>query len=296
MTPAAVGIDVGGTKIAGAVVAADGGVRGAETMATPHYGDDGSASAVLALIDRLARRAAAEGIAVEQAGVGVPEYVTPQGQVNSALVLPSMRTLPTVTESGLGVLIDSDVRCAARAESRFGHGRNLPSFVFAIIGTGISSTLVIDGHLWAGHRGEAIALGELGVDPALAMRPEAPHTVEEQASGRAVTEAVKAAGASDDPRDVLDLRAAIESRAGEIVAGALDSAVRLLDPAAVIVGGGLGTGEGDFFESLSHHYRALTLDRPQPPPLLQARLGARAGVIGAGLLALAGRSADPLSP
>ena len=290
MTRAAVGVDVGGTKIAGAVVAADGGVRDHETVATPHDGDDGSASAVLALIDQLARRAADEDVAVERAGVGVPEYVTPQGQVNSALVLPSMRTLPAVTESGLGVVIDSDVRCAARAESRLGHGRDVPSFVFAIIGTGISSTLVIDGRPWAGHRGEAIALGELGVDPSLALRPDAPLTVEEQASGRAIGAAADAKGGRDDPDGTAATRDRIEARAGEIVATALQSAVHLLDPAAVIVGGGLGTSSGPFFDSLSRHYRELTAGRPNPPPLMQAQLGPRAGVIGAGLLALEGDS------
>ncbi len=290
MTRAAVGVDVGGTKIAGAVVAANGGVRDHETVATPHDGDDGSASAVLALIDHLARRAADEGVAVERAGVGVPEYVTPQGQVNSALVLPSMRTLPAVTESGLGVVIDSDVRCAARAESRLGHGRDVPSFVFAIIGTGISSTLVIDGRPWAGHRGEAIALGELGVDPALAVRPEAPLTVEEQASGRAIGAAADAQAGRVDPAGTAAIRDRIEARAGQIVATALQSAVHLLDPAAVIVGGGLGASSGTFSDSLSRHYRELTAGRPDPPPLMQARLGPRAGVIGAGLLTLEGDS------
>ena len=293
MIRAAMGVDVGGTKIAGGIVEADGGIRGEETVATPHHGDDRSASEVLTLIGRLARRAAAKGVAVERAGVGVPEYVTPQGQVNSALVLPSMRALPAVTKSGLGVVIDSDVRCAARAEARFGHGRSRDSFVFAIIGTGISSTLVINGRLWPGHRGEAIALGELGVDPSLALRPDAPPTVEEQASGRAIGAVADAKAGRVDPAGTAAIRARIEARAGEIVATALQSAVHLLDPAAVIVGGGLGTSSGTFFDSLSRHYRELTAGRPDPPPLMQARLGTRAGVIGAGLLALEGGSAAP---
>ena len=291
---AAVGVDVGGTKTAGAVVTSDGEVHVDETMATPPRDDDGSASATLGLIDRLALRAAAMGLSIAQAGVGVPEYVTPQGWVTSTEVLPAMRELPSVSKSGLPVLVDSDVRCAARAESRFGHGRRLASFLFAIIGTGISSTLVIDGRLWAGHRGEAIALGELDVDPGLALRSGAPLTVEEQASGRAVGAAVAAEGGSDDPQEAARQRAVVEARAGEIVARALNSAVRLIDPAAVIVGGGLGASEGDFFDSLSRHYRQLARSRPQPPPLMQAQLGPRAGVIGAGLLALEGRATDLL--
>lgn len=75
--------------------------------------------------------------------------------------------------------------------------------------------------------------------------------------------------------------------------GALQSAVHLLDPTAVIVGGGLGTSSGTFSDSLSRHYRELTAGRPDPPALIQAQLGPRAGVIGAGLLALEGDSAAP---
>ena len=295
MTEAAVGVDVGGTKIAGAVIHPDGAVLGAQTVATPGDGGDSSAAVTMALIDRLARRAAAGGLAIERAGVGVPEYVTPDGRIASAIVLPSLEALPAVSESGLGVLIDSDVRCAARAEARFGHGQGLDSFVFAVIGTGISSSLVIGGRLWAGHRGEAIALGELGVDPDLVLLGAAALTVEEQASGRAIGEAVDAAARiAGDPREAARHRASIEARAGRIVATALSNAVQLLDPAAVILGGGLGTSGGEFSESLTRHYRELTSSRPEPPPLMQARLGPRAGVVGAGLLALEGRSTDLL--
>ncbi len=290
---AAVGIDVGGTKIAGAVVNTGGEASDEEIVPTPNHGKDRSVSETLALIERLAHGGAARGLTIKQAGVGVPEYVTAGGRINSALVLPSLMDLPAASAAGLRIRIDSDVRCAARAEARFGHGRSRDSFVFAIIGTGISSTLVINGRLWPGHRGEAIALGELGVDPSLALQPGAPLTVEEQASGRAIGAAADAQAGRVDPAGTAAIRARIEARAGEIVATALQDAVHLLDPAAVIVGGGLGTSSGTFFDSLSRHYRELTAGRPDPPPLMQARLGTRAGVIGAGLLALEGGSAAP---
>ncbi|MCY4665774.1 MAG: ROK family protein [Acidimicrobiaceae bacterium] len=162
-------------------------------------------------------------------------------------------------------------------------------------GTGISSSLVIGGRLWAGHRGEAIALGEFGVDPDLVLLPAAALTVEEQASGRAIGEAADAAARiAGDPREAARHRASIEARAGRIVATALSNAVQLLDPAAVILGGGLGTSDGKFSESLTRHYRELTGRRPHPPPLMRAKLGPHAGVIGAGLLALEGRSTDLL--
>lgn len=306
MRRAAVGIDVGGTKIAGAVVGPDATLFGSETIATPSPEAGSSATEVLGLIDRLTGSAGAGGLSVEQIGVGVPEYVTPDGRITSALVLPSIRELPAVSTCGLPILIDSDVRCAARAEARFGHGRDLASFLFVVVGTGVSSTLVVGGRLWAGHRGEAIALGEMDVDPALALRAEAPLTVEEQASGRAIAAAAEprrggggahemvprrgVAGASGDPPAQDGIRSEAEAKAGRIVAGALCGAVALLDPAAVVVGGGLGASDSEFFGALCEHYRELTRSRPRPPPLLQTRLGSGAGVVGAGLLALEGRT------
>ena len=106
----------------------------------------------------------ARWLAVERVGVGVPEYVTPQGRINRALIVPSLQALPAATVSGIPIVVGSDVRCAARAESRLGHGRGLPSFVFVIIGTGISSTLVIDGRMWPGHR-RSDSLGGAGRGP-----------------------------------------------------------------------------------------------------------------------------------
>ena len=289
MTRAAIGVDVGGTKIAGAVVDTGGELWCEEVVATPRDDSDhgDGCGEILALVDRLMVGAAACGLAVERVGVGVPEYVTPQGRINRALIVPSLQALPAATASGIPIMVGSDVRCAARAESRFGHGRGLPSFVFVIIGTGISSTLVIDGRLWPGHRGEAIALGELPADPALALRPASPMTVEEQASGRAIGEALEAAASSGrPPQHSISHQASIVGQAGEILAAALDIAVHLLDPAAVVVGGGLGASDGPFFDSMTRRYSKLVSDRADPPPLLQARLGNRAGVIGAGLLAL----------
>ncbi len=281
--PTAIGIDVGGTKIAGAVVEAHGATHGTEVVATP-CDDDHGAAETLALIGRLLHNAQAHQMNVKRVGVGVPEYVTPDGRINSSLVLGSLRGLPAETASGTPLVFDSDVRCAARAESRFGHGSDFASFVFAIAGTGISSTFVHGGHLWPGHRGEAIALGELPVSPDLAINNAAPLTVEAQASGRAINGALKRS--HHTVRASFSHKHAVLARAGEIVATALCSVVHLLDPAAVILGGGLGTSQGPFFDALSHSYTELTSGRPYPPPLLQTRLGPQAGIIGAGILAL----------
>ncbi len=308
MTRVAVGVDVGGTKIGAALVSARGEVLYKQTVPSPRspQGVDPGHVETLALLGRLETKAAEAGLEVLGAGIGVPEYVTPEGRINSRLVLAPGSELPASTRSGAPIVIDSDVRCAARAEHRLGHGRRFSSFAFASIGTGISHTLVMGGLIWPGHRGEAIALGELPVGQTLAIRADAPATVEEQASGRAIEQASgrapeQAPGrptvVSAPPADLLLAESVpyaaehepssmngIDTRAGRIVARALADLVHLVDPAAVILGGGLGCSAGAYIASLARHFNLLTRSRPSPPALLQTRLGNDAGAIGAGLL------------
>ncbi len=279
-----IGIDVGGTKIGGAVVADGGTVLYSQTVATPRSPDgaDPGAAATVAVLEHLEAQATGAGLQVHGAAIAVPEYVTPDGRINSRLVLAASADLPPSTRSGTAVLIDSDVRCAARAEYQLGQGGDYSSFVFVSIGTGISHTLVIDGRIWTGHRGEAIAVGELPVDPALVIRADAAPTVEQQASGRAIEQALPA----EQLATRLDEIGAdeIRARAGRIVAQALADLVHITDPAAVIIGGGLGSSTGPYTEALIHYFNVLTRHRRAAPALLQTRLGNQAGAIGAGLL------------
>lgn len=89
MRPIAIGIDVGGTKIAGALVETDGTVSNAAAVPSPRSvdGADPGAAATRSLIDGLMIVAAAEGRTMSAIGIGVPEYVTPAGEIASTEVL-----------------------------------------------------------------------------------------------------------------------------------------------------------------------------------------------------------------
>ena len=85
------------------------------------------------------------------------------------------------------VYIDSDVRAAALAESSFGAGRGLSSFLYVSIGTGVSHCFVVDGRPWRGARGNAIVTGAPLVEtqasgPALALRANKPRAEDVLAS------------------------------------------------------------------------------------------------------------------
>ena len=292
MSPVTVGVDVGGTKIAGALIDPDGTVLTEQTVPTPrsNLGADPGAVATTSLIHSLVEAARDADLEVNAIGICVPEYVSPTGEISSTEVLAWRPEDLGSTRSKAIVVIDSDVRCAARAEHHMGHGRGISSFMFVSIGTGIAHTFVFEGQLWAGHRGEAIALGELTVDATLALRRDASLTVEQQASGKAIEEVLSVRLSSEQTDQHADH---VRAQAGRIVAAAIVSAIALVDPGLVILGGGLGSSNGAFTESLIAHARELLERRTGAPPIRRAHLGNRGGVIGAGLLAhdLA-RSAD----
>jgi glucokinase len=156
-------------------------------------------------------------------------------------------------------------------------------------GSGISSTLVIDGVCRAGRRGEAIALGEFDI-PA-AIDPTWTANLEQFASGDGIARRYAAANAGSglDARAVAERAdagdvdaAAIVDSAARAVAAAVRSCIAILDPDVVVLGGGIGAADGVVASACRTELCEL-LTRADPPAVVPARSGARAGLIGAGL-------------
>lgn len=203
-------------------------------------------------------------------GVGMPEYVDRSGCLTSSEVLDwTVQPAALLAEvcPGVPVVVESDVRCGALAEWKLGAGRTYDGLFYVSLGTGLSSTLVADGRLVAGHRGEAIALGELSV-PA-SVHPSYEGNLESFASG---------AG--------LAARSGDLTSAGQALGLVLADAVALLDPPIVVIGGGLGTAATPLWEALRDMYAGRTSRRPHTPPIIQATLGPQASLLGAALFAL----------
>jgi hypothetical protein len=134
----AIGIDVGGTKIAAGLVEPETGwTTGRRTMPT---GADRGGAAVLADVEAvagdLADEARARGRTVAAVGVGVPELVDPEGRIGSGHAF-DWRGLPVSGRLGeiAPVTIEADVRAAALAEARFGAGQPFASFAYVSVGT-----------------------------------------------------------------------------------------------------------------------------------------------------------------
>jgi glucokinase len=264
----AIGIDVGGTKIAAGVVDTETGAVDArlERGTRPER----AAVAVLADCVAMAQRLAA-GQNDVPIGVGVCELVDREGHTQSAQTVDWRETDVAGAFATIGpAVVESDVRAAAVAEARFGAGRGVEDLLFVIVGTGISCCLVQAGRAYAGAHGNAICFG-------------AP-PVEDAASGLALA----AAGGHERAEEVLadpTLDGVVQSAAAALGAG-LAWLVNALDPGLVVIGGGLG---------LVDRYRELAVESMRPMifahnshdvPVAPAQLGADAGVIGAALAAV----------
>jgi glucokinase len=299
VTSCAIGVDVGGTKIVAGIVDPQGRVLEKRLVSTlPKRGGEAVLQDALELAEQLRDATRRQGWSLRALGVGVCELVDPQGRVVSRQTL-SWHGLPVreLFSRLAPALLDADSRAAAFCEARCGEGRAFRSFLYVTVGTGIGSSLVLEGVPFVGAHG---CTGTLATAPMRVLHPETGRltsaVLEEVASGPALVTRYnqQTGGAAVRAEDVLSAAAEGDPVAIGVVDTAASSLgatiallVNVLDPEAVIVGGGLGAAPGLYWERLAPAIRAhIWSDVHRGLPLLQARHGGDAGFIGAALRAL----------
>jgi glucokinase len=303
----AIGVDVGGTKIAaGIVTLPDARVYTRRIVPTlPQRGGEPIFADVRNLIEDLAVEAGALNRVVRGLGIGVCELVTLAGEVASANTV-AWKGMPIQARLALlaPAVIEADVRAAALAEARFGAGRPFTTFLYLTVGTGISSCLVIERKPFAGARGAA---GTIASSPLNCVCEQCGaidvRTLEEVASGPALVsrynrnsggransgEEVAAAADSGDPAAIAVMRTG-----GEALGRTGGFLVNALDPEAVIVGGGLGLSGGIFWDSFeAAARRQIWSESNREVPIIHGGLGPDAGLIGAATAAWLKLAAEP---
>jgi len=260
-----VGIDVGGSKILAATVDVTTGAVLRELRAATPVRAGGAA--VLETCVELAAELAPEAPAT--VGIGLCEFVDLSGAPTSAFTV-DWRGLDVAGAFGKRsrVRIESDVRAAALAEARFGAAAGFGSFVYLVIGTGVSHCLVLRGEPYRGARGNAIVVG-------------AP-PIEGTSGGLALAERAGFESAElvlSDPA-----RASLVDAAADQLGLALAALVNALDPEAVVVGGGLGLVDR-YRERVADAARAaIEHEATRELAIVPATLGPQSGVIGAALV------------
>jgi len=298
----AIGLDIGGTKIAaGVMLWPSGEVLNRQIIPTnPGRGGEAVLNDTVDLALKLRDWARQERIDLAGIGAGVAELVDCEGNVTSSCTI-KWRGVP-VREKLSEVMpaqVESDVRAAALAEAIFGAGRGRGLFAYITVGTGISYCLVQDGRPLKGAKGNAITLSssplstvcthcgaklrpvleEFASGPALATRFA---QVRKSAEIFAAEEVFRAASNGD--KDAIEILIS----AGQALGISAAFLVNVLDPEVMVVGGGLGMAGGLYWDAFLRSCREhIFADNSRDLPIITATLGTDAGLIGAAAIVFA---------
>lgn len=259
-----IGVDVGATKIAAALVTADGEVLAADQVLTePNQGSEAVLGRIADQINRLARQAPAQILGI---GIGTPGQVDAlDGVVRNAVNMGweevhLVQEVRTRLDRDWPVWVQKDANASALGEYVFGAARDCPDFVYLGIGSGLGGGVVANGSLVTGAAWNAAELGHLVLDPdglpcncglrgcaeTIVSGPGLLNLVLRQLqSGTHATGLVEA----DQVDTALILEAAQQgdplclaalSEVGRHLGLIMAACVALLNPAVIVIGGGMG--------------------------------------------------------
>jgi glucokinase len=295
----AIGLDLGGTYLKGGVVDADGVVHfSGEWLARVTESAEAPLETVAHAVEALDQLAEGATVGV---GLGVPGAVHPDtgSLVGRTAHLPHWDSFPlrrrVASRLGLPVVVDNDANLAALAEHRLGAARGARVSITVMIGTGVGCGIVIGDRLLRGAWGGAGEIGHLPLGGEVGCRCGVQGCVEPEMSGSGLARAAREAGLLvEDAGAVFAAAADGDARARRLVARAADRlgasiavAVNLLNPEVVVVGGGVARAGEALLEPLRAALDRYALASHRGGlRVVAARFGPRAGVVGAGLLAL----------
>jgi glucokinase len=281
-----IGVDLGGTKILAGIVDEDGAVH--ETVERPTV-----TTSQAALLDELAdvvRSLPQDG--VEAVGFGIPSRIDHgKGLALGAVNIPIRDVLfaeEMTKRIRLPVEMENDASSAAYAEFRLGAGRGATDMVTLTLGTGVGGGVVSGGRLFRAFT----ELGHMVIvedgEPCQGACSGRGH-VESYCSGRAADkQAQKLLGPEATARDLVEQEHFVLQEIGHHLGVAIGSLVNIFGSTRVVIGGGFGIAA---FDQLVPAARLAVLREALAPAgqtleIERAELGAEAGLIGAGLIAL----------
>ena len=288
------GLDLGGTKIAAAIVE-DGSILDYSRVETPWTGFDDVVGALAAA----ARELLARGHHVDRVGVGCPGPLDyKRGRVIFAANIPGMEDAPIVaalrSRLDLEIVLENDANAAGYAEHLYGAARDLDSSIYVTISTGIGGGLFIGDTVVRGANGIAGEIGHMTLLPGGPIGGDG-HTgsLEALAAGRSIArDASYGYGVEMSTEEVFRRARDGERKALVVIDNAatftgigLANLVKIFDPEGFVIGGGM-TNVGDFYLDRIRASAERYLEGYPMPPIRVAELGTDAGVIGAAAVAV----------
>lgn len=304
---AVLAVDIGGTKLAAALVEPDGRVTAQDRASTPNApGVDGEElwRALEALLDKLA--AGAGDLPLAGVGVGCGGPMTWPAAEVSPLNIPAWRGFPLrerlrARYPGLPVRIHNDAVCVAIGEHWLGAGRGHDNVLGMVVSTGVGGGLMLGGRLVNGASGNAGHIGHVIVEPdgppcgcggrgcleAVARGPGLVAWAREQGwrPGSADATGVEL---TDDARRGDPVAGAAMRRAGRALGIAIASATHLCDLEVAAIGGGLSQAGRLLFDPLEEAFgEHARMEFARRLRIVPAELGQTAGLVGAAALVYA---------
>jgi glucokinase len=307
-----VGLDIGGTKVLGAVVDADGTILDEHRVPSPTGSWEGMLDAITTVVGELRTRRPE----VETVGIGAAGMVDLDGMIHYAPNVLGFRKTPVQADVaaavGLPTVVDNDANVAAYAELRFGAARGLTDAIVITLGTGIGGGVLVGGQVLRGAHGFAAEVGHFQIDPngPMCACGERGHW-EAIDSGTALGRMAQEAATRGDLPSVLhavdgdvdtirgphvsdaaragasDALALVDAYAFNVAIGLVGLA-NIFDPAVIAIAGGLVNDDDLYLAPITKHFLGHIEghDYRPTPDVVPAALGERAGVIGAAAVAL----------
>lgn len=305
-----VGVDLGGTKTAAGVVAEDGVVLVQGQIPTKNRdGGEAILDATAVLVAFLIDRAAEQGATVQAVGVGSAGVINAaEGSVISATdaILGWTGThiaAGLTARLGLPTAVVNDVHAHALGEALHGAGAGAATALMVAFGTGVGGSFVVDGqpllghHFVGGHMGHFAS--PLAGHRSVPLPCSCGHSghVEAIASGPAIHAAYLRHGGSAELRDTKavfesaragdDLALTVIATAAAAAGQAVGGLINILDPAVVVVSGGLADAGSLWWNAMESATREELLAPLAAVPVVRASLGNTAAIIGAASLVFA---------
>ena len=317
MTPnakGALGVDIGGTKIAVGIVDRSGKIlTQGRTPMIANATEDAGLEAVTEAIDSMFSKTSTQ---IESIGICAPGPLDPKtGIILNPPNVPCWRNFPlgerVRAKYKVPVKVDNDANAAALAETLWGAAQGFRYVFYATIGTGIGTGIVFDsaiyhgktgsagegGHVSIDYRGPVCACGKRGcieilaAGPAIGARARA-KIASEPSRGKMILDLVNGDASSITSHDVSKAFESGDPLATEVLKDTahlltiwLGNIIDLLDPDVIVIGGGVAAMLKTFFEDIKYGVPKWCVNpRASEIPLSMARYGADAGIAGGAAL------------
>jgi len=299
-----IGIDFGGTSVKVAVVEEEKLVTEIFRIETQqHTGPDSLIEVIANKVEALRK----EFPAVAAVGIGVPGAIDfARGITYNLTNVKGWSNVPLrdimAEKTGLPTLMENDANCMAYAEFKYGAGQGFENVVCVTLGTGVGGGLILNGQLYRGAQYAAGEIGQMSIDYDGVDGPYGNNGALERYIGnrqisqlalRYYHEAGAEAPEDPSPENLAQLASqgdpvAINLRqsVAKYLGSCLMSTIYLLNPHAIVIGGGVAHAGNVLFTPLEAYLkRTLTSECFDELEILHAKFGNTAGILGSSALA-----------